>query len=201
LPVPAESVTIDVMNRAHMEFCTSPEWQAMLQEQILPPVLADHDLGADVVEIGPGPGFTTEVLIARGARVTAVELDPDLADRLAQRLGRTADIVVRDARDTGLPSDRFTGAASFNMLHHVPAAADQDAIFAELARILRPGGLFVAADAVYNEATEAFHEDDVYNPIDPDGLPQRLRAAGFDDITVDRFEFGWRCTARTSRRA
>ena len=57
-------------------------------------------------------------------------------------------------------------------------------------------GLFVAADAVYNETTEAFHEDDIYNPIDPAGLAARLGIAGFDDIHVDTFEFGWKCTAR-----
>ena len=184
------------MNRAHMEFCTSDVWREMLEEQILPPILDGRDLGDDIVEIGPGPGFTTAVLRARGAQVTAVELDEELAGQLSARHQGAVDVVCRDARDTGLASDRFSGAASFNMLHHVPEAAMQDAIFAELARILRPGGLFVAADAVYDEATEAFHEDDVYNPIDPATLTARLTAAGFTDIAVDTFEFGWKCAAR-----
>src|SRR6476659_8097601 len=70
-----ESVIIDRMNRGHMEFCTSPVWQEMLEEQILPPVLRDLDLGDDMIEIGPGPGFTTDVLRARAGHVTAVELD------------------------------------------------------------------------------------------------------------------------------
>jgi SAM-dependent methyltransferase len=108
-------------------------------------------------------------------------------------------VLCRNATDTGLPSDRFTGAGSFNMLHHVPDADAQDAILAELARVLRPGGLFVAADAVYNEATEAFHEGDTYNPLDPDGLAARLQTAGFSDIAVDRFDFGWMCAARAER--
>jgi SAM-dependent methyltransferase len=185
------------MNRGHMEFCTSPVWQEMLEEQILPPVLRDLDLGDDMIEIGPGPGFTTDVLRARAGHVTAVELDERLANPLAERMADTnVDVVCRDATDTGLPSDRFSAAASFNMLHHVPTAELQDAIFAELARVLRPGGLLVAADAVYNETTEAFHDDDIYNPIDPAGLAARLGIAGFDDIDVDTFEFGWKCTAR-----
>src|SRR6266436_5931142 len=103
---------IEAMNRAHMEFCTSPEWQAMLEEQILPPVLADHDLGDDVIEIGPGPGFTTEVLLRRAAHVTGVELDERLADQLRARLaGKNVEVVRADATASGLPSDRFTGAA------------------------------------------------------------------------------------------
>ena len=68
-----------------MEFCSSPEWRAMLEEQILPPVLRDLDLGDDVIEIGPGPGFTTDVLRRRAAHVTAVEIDEVLAERLSSR--------------------------------------------------------------------------------------------------------------------
>jgi SAM-dependent methyltransferase len=184
------------MNHAHMEFCSSPEWRTLLEEQILPPVLRDHDLGDDVIEIGPGPGFTTDVLRRRVSRLTAVEIDDGLAERLAQRLGDSnVDVVHADARDTGLASARFTGACSFNMLHHVPTADAQDAIFAELGRVLRPGAILVAADAVYSESLLAFHEGDTYNPIDPDELPARLRAADFDRIEVTRFDFGWIGTA------
>jgi len=124
-----------------------------------------------------------------------------LAERLASRLaGTNVEVVCRDATRTGLDSARFTGAASFNMLHHVPTAVAQDAIFAELGRVLRPGGVLVAADAVYSEDLLGFHEGDTYNPIDPDGLAARLRAAAFERIEVDRFEFGWMCVAYARER-
>ncbi len=173
----------------------------MIEEQILPPVLGDADLGDDVIEIGPGPGFTTDVLRRRVARLTAVEIDEVLAERLANRLaGTNVEVVRADATDTGLDSARFSGAGSFNMLHHVPTAAAQDAIFGELARVLRPGALLVAADAVYSEGLLAFHEDDTYNPIDPDGLAARLQTAGFENIDIELFEFGWMCRAYASAR-
>ena len=187
------------MNEAHMEFCSSPEWRTMIEEQILPPVLRDLDLGDDVIEIGPGPGFTTDVLRRRVARLTAVEIDDVLAERLTTRLaGTNVDVVHADATATGLEAGRFTGAGSFNMLHHVPTADAQNAIFAELARVLRPGGLLVAADAVYSPDLLAFHDGDTYNPVDPDELGTRLGAAGFERVDVDRFEFGWMCTARAA---
>jgi SAM-dependent methyltransferase len=179
-----------------MEFCSSPEWRTMLEEQILPPVLRDLDLGDDVIEIGPGPGFTTDVLRRRAARVTAVEIDEVLAARLEDRLaGTNVAVVQADARHTGLEAGRFTGAGSFNMLHHVPTGAAQDAIFTELGRVLRPGAILVAADAVYSKDLLQFHEDDTYNPIDPDGLEARLGAAGFERVAIDLFEFGWMATA------
>ena len=85
------------------------------------------------------------------------------------------------------------------MLHHVPTAVAQDAIFAELGRVLRPGGVLVAADAVYSEDLLEFHEGDTYNPIDPDGLAARLRAAAFERIEIDRFDFGWMCAGVRAR--
>ena len=189
------------MNRAHLTFCTSPEWRTMLEEQILPPVLGELDLGDDVLEVGPGPGFTTDVLRRRAAHVTAVEIDEQLAADLAARMrGTNVDVIHADAAATGLDAHRFTAAASFNMLHHVPTATTQDAIFTELARVVRPGRLLVAADAVYSPDLLEFHAGDTYNPIDPDGLGARLRAAGFDEVAVDRFEFGWMCTARATGR-
>ena len=50
------------MNDAHQEFCASPEWRTMLEEQMLPAALRDVDLGSDVIEIGPGPGLASDVL-------------------------------------------------------------------------------------------------------------------------------------------
>ena len=82
-------------------------------------------------------------------------------------------------------ADRFSAAVSFSMLHHVPTAALQDQIFAELARVVVPGGTVVFCDSVYSEALADFHVDDTFNPIDPGQLPARLVAAGLTDVTVD----------------
>jgi SAM-dependent methyltransferase len=180
-----------------MEFCASEDWRRMVQDDILPEALQGVELGDAAIEIGPGPGFTTEVLRTVTAHLTAVEIDEGLAASLAQRLaGGNVDVVVGDATALDYGPGRFTGAASFNMLHHIAPDAAQDRVFSELARVLAPGSVLVAADGTYNEGTAAFHEGDTYNPIDPGDLERRLGRAGFGDVEVRTFELLWMCTAR-----
>jgi SAM-dependent methyltransferase len=185
------------MNPQHLEVCSSEEWRATLRDMILPYALAGARLGDDVLEVGPGPGLTTDLLRADVPQLTAVEVDDDLAAALADRLaGTNVEVVHADA--TALPFDdgRFTGAISLTMLHHVPTPELQDRLFAEVARVLRPGGLFVAADSVASDDLAGFHEDDTYNPIDPETLAGRLGDAGFADIEVRSMEYGWAAHAR-----
>lgn len=58
---------------------------------------ADIATGDDVLEIGPGQGSLTEVLLARGAKVTAVEFDEELIGQLQKRFNKNdLKIVNRD---------------------------------------------------------------------------------------------------------
>ena len=128
------------MNAAHLEFCSSPEWRARSRSLVLPP-LPCRGSGRRCHRGRSGTRFTTDVLRTRAERVTAVDLDLALAEDLATRLaGTNVDVVHGDATALDLPTGRFTGAGSFNMLHHVPTRAAQDQVFASLARVLRPGG-------------------------------------------------------------
>ncbi len=77
------------MNKGHMEFCTSADWREILEKLILPGVIDRVDLGPQVVEVGPGPGFTTDVLRRFAEHVTAIEIDPTLVDQLRNRLSDT----------------------------------------------------------------------------------------------------------------
>ncbi len=185
------------MNSAHMEYCASDDWRQLVHETILPVALRDVELGDAAIEIGPGPGFTTDILRTKTAHLTAVELDEDLAESLARRMaGSNVDVVVGDATALDFASGRFTGAASFHMLHHIAPAEAQDRALAELARVLAQGSTLVAADGVYSEGSALFHEDDTYNPIDPGDLEPRLAAAGFGSVVVRTYDLGWVCTAR-----
>jgi SAM-dependent methyltransferase len=180
------------MNADHLELCASPGWLEVLRDLILPYALADARLGDDVLEVGPGPGMTTDLLRVDLVRLTAVELDENLAAALAARLaGTNVEVVHADATSMPFEGGRFSGAVSFTMLHHVPTSELQDRLFTEVARVLQPGGVFVASDSVASKELAALHEDDVYNPIDPTSVHARLRSAGFAMVEVRSNDFGW----------
>src|SRR5581483_728781 len=73
------------MNKQHLDFCSSDEWAESLRRYIIPGAL----------EVVPGPGRTTDLLRTMAPQLTAVEIDPDLADALAQRMAGTNVTVVR----------------------------------------------------------------------------------------------------------
>jgi SAM-dependent methyltransferase len=173
------------------------EWRAAVRDWIIPWALGDGDLGDDVLEVGPGYGATTDVFRERVAKLTAVEIDPELAGSLAARLaGTNVTVVEGDATALEFDDDRFSGATCFAMLHHVPSTEQQDRLFAQVARVVRPGGLFVASDSLHSADLEVFHEGDTYLPVDPEGVGARLERAGFTDVEVRVNDFGWAATAR-----
>lgn len=183
----------------HHKHCGSDEWRALIRDVILPWSIGDVDLGNDVLEVGPGYGATTDVLSESVPQLTAVEIDEELATYLEDRfrpLGHVR-IVRGDATALDFGDGRFTGAACFTMLHHVPTVELQDRLFAEVARVLRPGGALVAGDSVASAELEAHHVDDTYNPVDPATLKDRLRSAGFEKVSVQANDFGWAAAAYT----
>ena len=181
---PTEPPAFVPMRSEHTAFLASELWADMLRTDLLPWLTAQGDLGDDVLEIGPGPGLTTDILREMAARVTAIELDANLADALAGRLaGGNVEVLHGDATDTGMSADRFSSVTSFHMLHHVPSRDLQDALFAEACRVLRPGGMFLVADALDEDWLRQRHveEGETFVPLDPATVSDRLREAGFAD--------------------
>jgi ubiquinone/menaquinone biosynthesis C-methylase UbiE len=180
--------------------CGSDEWRQAMREVILPWALNGTDLGDDVLEVGPGYGAATDVLSRAVPRLTSVEIDDGLAAMLAERFADvpSVEVVNGDATSLSYPDDRFSGAACFTMLHHVPTTELQDRLFAEVARVLRRGAPLVASDSMGSEQLEAHHEGDTYNPVDPSTLPHRLAAAGFTDVDVRTNDLGWAVIARAA---
>lgn len=174
------------MNRYHRWLCKSSGWRKVIEKRV-PSLLADTDLGRNILELGPGPGLTTDVLRRKFPRLTAVELDPTMATSLRSRLsGSNVQVVTADATAMPFGDAEFTGAISLAMLHHIPSAQLQDQVLHEVRRVLVPGGCFVGSDSLQSLYMRLIHIGDTLVPVDPSAFRARLQAAGFDDVTVER---------------
>lgn len=182
------------MNSIHRWLCRSAGWHKTVEQDVLPWVLNGLDLGPDVLEVGPGPGITTDLLRPHMARLTAIEVDPALAKSLKARMqGSNVNVIEGDATVMPFEDARFSGAVCFTMLHHVPSPALQDKLLREVLRVLQPGACFVGVDSRQSLAMRLIHIHDTLAPIDPDSFAARLQASGFIDVQIEsrasRFRF------------
>lgn len=174
------------MNKLHLEYCAGPEWGRLVRESIIPWITRDIDLGDHLLEVGPGPGLTTDVLREMVPQVTSVEVDPELAEPLRNRLaGTNVTVVESDATDLPFDDGIFSAAICLTMLHHVPDAAMQDRLVAEMARVVRPGGIVIGSDNLDSPEFRRGHIDDICNPIDPATWADRLATVGLGDVLVE----------------
>ena len=102
-----------------------------------------------VLEVGPGTGQATRALLARGARVTAVEPGANLRRRLRENLPDEAlEVVGATFEEAVLAPRSFDALVSATAYHWVDAPARTE----KPARVLRPGGWIAVIDLIQVDA-------------------------------------------------
>ncbi len=126
----------------HERFSTNP--------YSLPRWILDHFQlpdGASILEVGCGPGvlWTGNLdLLPTGWTVTLTDASPGMVAEAEARLGSCGrfEFLVADVQELPFESERFDAVVANHMLYHVP---DRERPFAEITRVLRPGGTLYAA--------------------------------------------------------
>jgi trans-aconitate 2-methyltransferase len=181
---------------------TPRDWDAATYDRVSNPqamwgraVLDRLPLNGDerVMDAGCGSGRITEVLAERlpNGHVVALDGSPAMIEQARTRLGRFGDRVVYVVADLNepLPIDEPVDAVlSTATFHWVP---DHDALFRNLAAVLRPGGRLVAqCGGVGNIQTvrralatigDGWLGTSHFET--PEATTDRLAAAGFTDIS------------------
>jgi len=119
--------------------------------------LLDPQPGWRVVDLGAGPGAFSGALVARGCRPTLVDFAQSMLDHARRTLRDAAEGYVRaDVSAVPLPEASFDAACVVQVLEYVP---DPVAVLREARRLVRPGGLVLAADTDWDSM--AFNVADV----------------------------------------
>jgi demethylmenaquinone methyltransferase/2-methoxy-6-polyprenyl-1,4-benzoquinol methylase len=106
--------------------------------------------GARVLELGCGTGSVTALLAARGARVTALDQNPEMLERARARLCEAAAVtwIERTASEIdALPAAGFEAVVASLCLSEM-SAGERAFVLREARRRLVPGGRLVVADEV-----------------------------------------------------
>lgn len=155
----------------------------------------------DVVDLACGTGSAAIAAAAAGARVTGVDITPELiaiAAERAARAGHDVTWVTADAADTGLPDASFDAVVSNMGVIFVEPRAQ----VAEIARLLKPRGVVAFSAWVRDPANPFFRPVvDVLGPPQnrghsPDQWGEADTVAGwlaadFDDTTFEKSSHTW----------
>jgi ubiquinone/menaquinone biosynthesis C-methylase UbiE len=109
--------------------------------------------GAHILDLGCGNGVPlTEALVKAGYLVTGLDSSAGMLERFRQNLPNTP-AVHGDARNCPFQDDCFDAEISVGMLFHLPPK-EQPKVFASVARVLKPGALFLFTAAEITNADE-----------------------------------------------
>lgn len=141
--------------------------------------------GTRVLDIGSGIGGPARLIASRyGAQVTGVDLTPDFVDtarRLSAAVGSPTEFTVGSALDLPFDSAAFDLVTLLHVGMNLP---DKPRLFAEAARVLRPGGTFAVYDVMLFGAHPDFPVPWSSGPESsflaaPDAYLEAAAAAGF----------------------
>ncbi|MER7759606.1 methyltransferase domain-containing protein [Streptomyces sp. NPDC097619] len=174
--IPGEGVSDDLFTASEHDF-----------------VLSKVRAGQKVLDIGCGTGRFTVPMAAAGAEVSGLDISRAMLDVTAGKLaarGLTADLREGDMAHLPFEDASFDVVTSMLALMHIPLG-DRQAVFAEIARVLKPGGKLVIG--VKNSLFEQFFKGDRFAAVDITDVEAKTllftKTRGGKDLTAPWYSF------------
>lgn len=161
-----------------------------------------------LLDVGTGPGVVARAAVARGARVTAVDADPQMA-RTASQSAPEADVAVAVLPALPFEDGTFDAVVGNFVINHL---GDPPATIRELHRVLRAGGRLAltcwdvdnsvallllrrAMDEVGVRWPDDVPEQPFTRYAEPFGFASLLSIGGFADARSEEIRWAHRVTA------
>jgi demethylmenaquinone methyltransferase/2-methoxy-6-polyprenyl-1,4-benzoquinol methylase len=112
-----------------------PLWRRFLVSR-LPP-------GGHVLDVATGTGLVADELLERGFRVTGLDQSPEMLAIARRRFGDRVELVEASAESLPFADESFDHLTVTYLLRYVD---EPDRTLAELARVVRPGGLVASLE-------------------------------------------------------
>jgi SAM-dependent methyltransferase len=151
--------------------------------------------GARLLDVGSGIGGTSRMAAMAGAEVTGIDLSPEFvetATALTERVGLAdrATFVTTAGESLPLADATYDAAVMIHVGMNIP---DKQAVFAEVHRVLEPGGLFAVYEQMRTNPGDLpyplpWAEDERSSFVESaDDYTRQLEAVGFSiDEVEDR---------------
>jgi ubiquinone/menaquinone biosynthesis C-methylase UbiE len=149
--------------------------------------------GDHVLDLGSGSGTDALIcarLVGPKGRVTALDMTPDMRAKLVAAAATAGfanvEVLAGEAESIPLPDGSVDAVTTNGVLNLVP---DKARAFAEIFRVLRPGGRLQIADiALARQVAERYRQDPkmwaecVIGAVEEERYLAMLRQAGFEDV-------------------
>ena len=120
---------------AVLSFGQDPRWRRFLVSRL--------PRGGSVLDVATGTGLVAAELSRRGFAVTGVDQSPDMLAVARRRFGDAVELVEASAEDLPFDEGSFDHLTVTYLLRYVD---DPAATMAELARVVRPGGVVASLE-------------------------------------------------------
>ena len=198
--MPFDEVT-ETYDRARPEYPKEAFYELFRYVRLERPIMTPA-----VVEIGPGTGQATRALLTLGARVTAVEIGPRLAQFMREKFAseKKLGVVSSAFEEVDLPKSRYDVVFAATAFHWL----DEDVRVRKAVELLRPGGVLATLSTIqiqsevdrgYFERTHAIYKRYRPNerryklPTEEDAVPndyEEFRSSSLlDDVIVRRYRW------------